>query len=121
MMINEQTSKDAYIAKFSGLAEYKNEKEMWWDVGCLKFTIEFINDSISHTTVRTYYSDRVKQWTADYKNGLIHGMYTVWAANGRKMFEKEFKNGIWSGKLTVWSNDGHIISETMCTDGDEIP
>jgi antitoxin component YwqK of YwqJK toxin-antitoxin module len=119
-MINEQTFQDAYIAKLSGVAEYNNEKEIWWDVGEERFTIEFVNDSVSKAIVRSYFDGGRLRRESNYENGVIHGKLITYWDNGNKCIEKYFKNGWSHGRLIVWSIDGLVVSDTVWEDGDEV-
>ena len=94
-MINKQTFHDVYIAKLSGIAEYKNEKEMWReDSDDGKFTIEFIDDSISKVIVRLYHENGNKYWERNYADGKLHGKHIGWYEIGNKRWEENYVDGI---------------------------
>jgi hypothetical protein len=53
--MNGQIFRDAYIAKLTGIVEYKNDKQIWWkDDEGNKITIEFVDNSISKVIVKFY-------------------------------------------------------------------
>ena len=122
-MINEQTFKDAYIAKLTGIAEYKNENEIWWDSGLWvdsKITIEFLNNSIDIAVVRHYYPNGIKKWEANYEYGVLHGACSNWYIDGVKAWENVYDNGEcicighnntnWHYKEHKWIFDAYLIS-----------
>ena len=44
----QELAQEAFIAKLSGIAEYKTPNEIWWETERGdKITIEFINNSMS--------------------------------------------------------------------------
>jgi len=91
--MNQQDFENAFIAKLSGIAEYKNENEIWWECNGTRVTIEFLNDSASFTKVREYYKSGNKQWERNYQNGLLHGKYIRWFEDGNKSLEENYQNG----------------------------
>jgi uncharacterized protein len=106
----QQILEDAFIAKLSGIAEYKNEKEIWWKESNLKFTIEFLNDSVSNVILRSYYYTGIKREETNYKNGKVNGKHISWYQNGQKFMETNYKNDKMHGKRTIWFGNGIIES-----------
>lgn len=138
--------KDAYIAKLSGIVEYKNDKEMWWEsfIGTM-FTIEFIENSIDNAIIRSYHAnDQVYQimplkngvahgkfivffgdgsvhWEDDYENGVLHGKqidyYCCCGGYSQKATEHSWKNGVEHGHIAHWDSNGHLEWECWAEDG----
>jgi antitoxin component YwqK of YwqJK toxin-antitoxin module len=50
----------------------------------------------------TWFMPGVVKSKENYKAGMLHGLYTAYYPNGRKLFEVELTNGIASGKFTMW-------------------
>ena len=117
IMINEQTFKDAYIAKLTGIAEYKNENEIWWEnPDCeWRMTIEFVDNSISFTKVR-YYKDGNKRVEENRINGKLNGKYISWHEDGSKCREQNFVDGRLNGTWTSWNKDGTKYREESYID-----
>ena len=76
--MDQQDFENVFIAKLSGIAEYKNKNEMWYENNENKVTIEFLNDSISIVKVRKYYENGNKKWVENYLNGKRHGKFISW-------------------------------------------
>ena len=115
--MNQQDFENAFIAKLSGIVEYKNENEMWWEDNERKVTIEFLNDSASSAKVREYYKNGNIQWEADYQNGKLHGKYIVWDVNGNKLWEDNYQNGKKHGKSINWYENGNKCWEENYLNG----
>ena len=104
----QELAQDAFIAKLSGIAEYKNPNEIWWENEWGdKLTIEFIDNSISSFIVRRYYACGNKSYEAEYQNGESHGKETRWYKNGNKSYEREYQNGLQHGKAIGWYQNGN--------------
>jgi hypothetical protein len=88
---NNQMLQDAYIAKLSGIAEYKNEKEIWWEntIG-ERITIEFVDDIVTDAIVRRYYSNS-KHWECSITDGIIYGL-RIWNLDGNVVWEQHHIN-----------------------------
>jgi len=105
--MNQQDFENAFIAKLSGIVEYKNENEMWWEDNEHKVTIEFLNDSAFSAKVREYYKNGNIRWEYDYRNGKLHGKYIRWYENGNKQWEYDYQNGKLHGKYIRWYENGN--------------
>jgi len=105
--MNQQDFENAFIAKLSGIVEYKNKNEIWWEDNEHKVTIEFLNDSASFTKVRTYYDNGNIQWEKNYQNDKQHGEYIEWYENGNKNLEENYQNDKLYGKSISWFKDGN--------------
>ena len=117
--MNQQIIKDAFIAKLSGIAEHKNDKEIWWeDLHGNKVTIEFVNNSIGIVIVRLYHDNGNKWEQRVYKDGKLNGKCLGWYNNGSKMCVENYKNNKRRGKHTFWSIDGVKNLEYECKDGE---
>ena len=85
--------RNIFIAKLSGIAEYKNENEIWCKERGVDVTIEFLNNSIFFVKVRRYYNNGNKFWEQNYKVGERHGKYICWFEDGNKNLEENYQNG----------------------------
>jgi antitoxin component YwqK of YwqJK toxin-antitoxin module len=83
----QELAQEAFIAKLSGIAEYKNPNEIWWENEYgNKITIEFINNSVSNVIVRGYYENGNKKYEVEYQNGKLNGRTIYWYKNGDKEY-----------------------------------
>ena len=90
----QEIAQEAFIAKLSGIAEYKNPNEIWWEEQWgNKISIEFIDNSISNFISKKYYQNGNKLYEVEYRNGIQHGKAIGWYKNGNKAFEVEYQNG----------------------------
>ena len=97
----------AYISKLAGIAKYKNDKEIWWEhdqaeswnYSTTTITIEFIQDSYDHNTVREYRDDGSLIWAYDYRDGVENGKGRMWNKRGELISEELWKNG---KMMDVW-------------------
>jgi len=99
---------DILTAQISGIAEYKNEKEIWWknDVGS-PITVEIINTSTEEYKIRRYYKNGTKHWERDYVKGQLHGKHIEWYKNGTKSQETDYVKGQSHGKHIEWYENGN--------------
>ena len=90
---NGQMLKDIFIAKLSGIAEYKNEKEIWWENATgERVTIEFVDNTIDDIIVRSYYhGSEIKHWECDVADGNFYRIQ-LWDQDGRIMFDEKHIN-----------------------------
>ena len=63
------------------------------------------------------YVNKVKDTEIEFKNGEIHGKYTMWHKNGEIKLLTEFKDGKEHGKCTEWDENGNVISEEIYENG----
>jgi antitoxin component YwqK of YwqJK toxin-antitoxin module len=109
--MNKQDFEDAFIAKLSGIAKYKNENEIILNSGIGQNTIEFLNDSPSLIKIRYYDPSGFKIQETDYKNGKLHGKKIVWHSNGLRNREIHYKHDEVHGKFIEWYPNGMKATE----------
>ena len=97
----------AYLSILAGIAEYKNDKEIWWeDEYGGNITVEFVDNSSVNVVVRRYWANGNKYWKAEYREGKQHGKSIGRYENGNKWWEKEYHQGQLHGKSTGWYKNG---------------
>jgi len=71
-----------------------------------------VNSEIPFTgkLVEKYWSGQ-KQSEANFKNGKLEGLATLWYQNGQKKIEYNYKNGKFQGLLTEWHENGQKKDE----------
>jgi antitoxin component YwqK of YwqJK toxin-antitoxin module len=94
-MLSKDTIRNTLILSLSGVAEYKNSKEIWVQIGCVKnhTTIEIIDSAAGKLIVRTYYCTGKMRYRAEYKNYKRNGSYREWDKNGQLWVTGRYING----------------------------
>lgn len=92
---------DAFILWFSGAAEMKNEREIWWngdDADAIggRVSIEFPDNTPSYAIVTADYNrdGTGRLWRkAEYRNGLKDGIETCYDDDGEVWLRRKFRKG----------------------------
>ena len=66
--------------------------------------------------VEKYWSGQ-KQSEANFKNGMLEGLATLWYQNGQKESEGNYRNGKPEGIHTSWYENGQKSGEAIWKDG----
>lgn len=66
-----------------------------------------------------YWENENKMHERHYKNGLPHGLFTLWTSDGNKSSEIPYKNGKPDGPSTGWYVNGQKASEGVYKNGKE--
>lgn len=103
--------KDLLIFQLSGVAEWKNEKEMIVPYNMKPrldlmpasgiITCEFLGNN--KYVLRNYYSDGFIYWRTEYKNEKRHGNCKGFSNDGDLLWDRTYKNGNF---FCVWVHTG---------------
>lgn len=96
--------KEALIAKLSGIAKWRNEKEMWWR----NYTFEWCEDKV---IVRRYWDDDQLQCKYECKNGMLDGKIVAYREDGRIWWEESYNKGMPHGPCIDYFSDHTVILE----------
>lgn len=110
-MISKESIENTFVAMLSGIAEYKNKKEIYIQIGCTKktHTIEFLCGS-SEAIVRAYYANGKKRFEAPYLKFRRHGIYTSWTARGKIKEMGRYFQGKRHGKWKTEFGTGQYLN-----------
>jgi len=92
--INDELITEAFIKILSGIAEYKNENEVYYrdDKFERLATMEFLDGS-DHIIFRHYYENGVKKSEHEWVEGRQHGRDMGWYEDGSPRWERKFDSG----------------------------
>jgi len=101
--------KKLLILSFSGVAEWKNEKEMiipnnMIGYNCFFSTCELFGDG--KYILRGYYKGGELYRRTEYQNGRQHGLSLGWYENGQPAWKVEHQNDQQHGLSLGWWKDG---------------
>jgi hypothetical protein len=54
---------------------------------------------------------------AAFDQGQMHGKYTQWSSDGRKMREETHEKGKVNGEACCWDKEGKLLATGTCRDG----
>lgn len=93
--ITEELITEAFIMILSGIADRKNEREIYYrnDKFNKLATIEFVEGSSSHIIFRNYYENGTIKSEHEWMDGKQHGNDKGWYENGSKHWERTFSSG----------------------------
>lgn len=96
--ITEEMITKAFIEILSGIADRKNEREIYYrnDKFNKLATVEFVEGSATHIIIRHYYENGKMKSEHEWNDGKQDGNDLGWYEDGRKHWERKFL----SGKLT---------------------
>lgn len=77
----------------------------------------YYNDSLFTGTVVTYYPNKIKAESIDYKNGKRDGNYKKWFNSGLLSYHTIYKNGKQHGTTKTWWINGNLRSEANHSNG----
>jgi len=93
--ITEELITELFIRVLSGIADYKNNNEIYYrdDKFNKLATIEFVDGSATHIILRYYYENGNKKSEHEWVDNKQHGNDTGWYENGKKHWERKFVSG----------------------------
>lgn len=93
--ITEELITKAFIEILSGIAERRNENEIYYRNDKFKklATIEFVEGDSTHIIFRHYYENGKKKSEHEWMNGKQHGNDFGWYEDGSKHWERKFSYG----------------------------
>jgi hypothetical protein len=93
--MNQQDFENVLISQLSGIAEMKNEREVWWQDGCLKVTVELADRTISgKVIVREYWKNGNVREEEVYPSGLQNNSEALaFYRDGSKHYKRMRVNG----------------------------
>jgi len=139
--------KQLLILSLSGIAEWKNEKEIiipkdmagdfelsdtceplgdgryvlrdYRECGQLYWQTEYLNGR--RDGLDCSWRDSGKLWMRqEYKNGKFHGHSVVWYRNGQKKWEAWYENNRLHGTFNEWHEDGSVKVKTEYKHGTQV-
>lgn len=88
------------------------------DNGKLKDEYE-VNDTGKPDGIwKSYFLDGTLKGTATYKNGILHGPYIRYHANGKKAVSANYRNGVLHGTRITFNLEGISIKKTLYINGE---
>jgi len=93
--ITEDLIREAFIMILSGIAERRNESEIYYrsDKFNKLATIEFVDGSSDHIIFRHYYENGNQKSEHEWVDGKQHGNDSGWYEDGSKKWERKFIKG----------------------------
>ena len=93
--ITEALITEAFIMILSGIAERRNENEIYYrnDKFNKLATLEFVDGDSSHIIFRHYYDNGNLKSEHEWVDGKQNGRDCGWYEDGSKRWEREFSNG----------------------------
>jgi predicted DNA-binding WGR domain protein len=93
--ISEELIMEAFIMILSGIAERRNDREIYYRKD--KFnkcaTIEFVSGGAEHIMLRHYYENGQIKSEHEWRDGKQDGVDLGWYEDGRKHWERQFSAG----------------------------
>jgi antitoxin component YwqK of YwqJK toxin-antitoxin module len=109
---------DLLLLKLSGIAEWKNNKEMRIPIEMTKYrnndslTCEFIDLDNRRYIIRGRYSDRLGTlFEMEYKDNNKDGKQTERYSSGEIQSQSQYKNGQEQGRFIAWHKNGNKAIE----------
>ena len=93
--ITEGLITEAFIMILSGIADRRNENEIYYrsDKFNKLATIEFVDGSSKHIIFRQYYENGIKKSECEWADGKQHGKDLGWYEDGAIHWERKFVKG----------------------------
>jgi len=83
----------------------------------VKDTVSFLNDKPYNGTAYALYPNKNIKLSAQYKNGMMHGIMYVWYPDGKPQLMSYYRYGHLNGRFKGWYQFGGVIYDLVMNQG----